>query len=222
MAGVVADYDSEPERAGAFRASWQEDVHGPLAERLIGMGAGTVLDVGCGIGRFAIALGGRVGWIGVDRSPGQLARCRQAPAIRADAGRLPFADDRFDAAVLLWMLYHLDEPRRALAEAGRVVRPGGVVVAGASARGTDPELVPGGYPRTTFDAEEAADVVADVFGGDATTVERWDAPVVRLHDRAEVAAYARSHLIPADVASAAPAPITLTKRGCLVWARVPA
>jgi hypothetical protein len=45
--------------------------------------------------------------------------------------------------------------------------------------------------------------------------------MVILHDREEVAAYARSHSIPPQVAEAVEAPITLTKRGCLVWARRP-
>lgn len=46
--------------------------------------------------------------------------------LTADARELPFPDDTFDAVVACAVLHHLDRPR-ALAEAARVVRPGGVV-----------------------------------------------------------------------------------------------
>jgi hypothetical protein len=52
-------------------------------------------------------------------------------------------------------------------------------------------------------------------------VERWDAPLVRLGDRDEIAAYARSHLISTQMIDRVEPPVTLTKRGCLVWARRP-
>jgi Methyltransferase domain len=122
---------------------------------------------------------------------------------------------------MLWMLYHLDEPQEAIAEAKRVLRRGGLLAACASSRTNDPELVPHGYPRTTFDAEEAADIVSDVFGASSVEVERWDTPLVQLSNLDDVAAYARSHLLPPTVVQAVNPPLTLTKRGCLVWARRP-
>jgi len=119
------------------------------------------------------------------------------------------------------MLYHLDEPLVALKEARRVVRRGGLVAICTSSRSNDPELVPHGYPPTPFDAEEAAEVVGRVFEESNVEVERWDVPLVRLKDRNEVAAYARSHLLPSDTAIRVTVPLTLTKRGCLAWARRP-
>ncbi len=100
-----------------------------------------------------------------------------------------------------------------------MLRRGGLLAACASSRSNDPELASDGYPRTTFDAEEAAEIVAQVFGSANVEVERWDAPLVRLSDRHEVAAHARSHLLDASVAEFVDPPLTLTKRGCLVWAR---
>ncbi len=100
-----------------------------------------------------------------------------------------------------------------------MVRPGGLVVACAGNRDSDPELLPRGYPPTSFDGEEAPEVIADVFGDDAVEVQRWDERLVHLADRAEVAAYARSHLIPADVVDTVEPPLTLTKRGCVVFVR---
>jgi SAM-dependent methyltransferase len=222
MSALTPDYDSDPARASSFRLGWQEDVQGRVVERFVGEGVGRVLDVGSGIGRFASALGGRIQWVGIDESPRQLSECPHRPVIRADAAHLPIADVSVDAVVLLWMLYHLDDPRLALAEARRVLRPGGLVAACASNRTNDPELVPEGYPRTTFDGEEAAQIVAEVFGVSHTDAERWDAPLVQLRDRDEIAAYARSHLIPPQSVEEVEAPVTLTKRGCLVWARRPA
>jgi SAM-dependent methyltransferase len=178
-----------------------------------------VADVGCGSGRFASAAAGRMGWVGVDSSPRQLQECSHRPVLQADATALPFRDESVDAVVLLWMLYHLEDPTSALVEAKRVLRPGGLVAAATTSRWNDPELVPGGYPATSFDAEEAADIVAAVFGPANVEDERWNEPMVRLHDLDEVHAYARSHLLPAEVFEGVQPPITLTKRGCLVWAR---
>ena len=219
MSAIVPDYDNDPERSRSFQAAWQEDVHAPVADRVTSEGMGRVLDVGCGVGRFAAAVRGRVGWIGVDRSRRQVADCSYRPICIADAMCLPFAAQSVDAIAMLWMLYHLADPLAALTEAKRVLRPGGLLASCASSRRNDPELVPDGYPRTTFDAEEAPDLVAAVFGGAGVEVERWDGPMVRLGDQSEVAAYARSHLLPVSVADAVDPPLTLTKRGCLVWAR---
>jgi SAM-dependent methyltransferase len=219
MSALNPDYDNDPERSRSFRTGWQEDVHAPVADRLIAEGTDSVLDVGCGIGRFATALGGRLDWIGLDASPRQIADCPYRPAILGDATRLALADHSVGGVTMLWMLYHLDQPRAAISEAKRVLRLGGLFAACTSSRRNDPELVPHGYPRTTFDAEEAGEIVADVFGVSNTEIERWDTPLVRLNNRDEVAAYARSHLLSAKTVQAVETPLTLTKRGCLVWAR---
>ncbi|MEV8565656.1 class I SAM-dependent methyltransferase [Streptomyces sp. NPDC051322] len=56
------------------------------------------------------------------------------PAIMGDARDLPEPDDSFDVVQLLGPLYHLPDPddrRRALSEANRVVKPGGLIAAAA-------------------------------------------------------------------------------------------
>jgi SAM-dependent methyltransferase len=50
------------------------------------------------------------------------------PFVAASADSLPFADDTFDAVWSVWVLEHLTNPERALAEMRRVVRPGGILV----------------------------------------------------------------------------------------------
>jgi ubiquinone/menaquinone biosynthesis C-methylase UbiE len=44
---------------------------------------------------------------------------------QADATRLPFPDDSFDAVVSFIMLHHVIDWEKAVAEAARVLRPGG-------------------------------------------------------------------------------------------------
>jgi SAM-dependent methyltransferase len=100
---------------------------------------GDVLDVPCGFGRHAIPLadaGYRV--VGVDRSQALLNEARRRagnsrrPKLsRADYRDLPFPDASFDAAVNLFTsLGYLgdEEDTKALAEIGRVLRPGGRLV----------------------------------------------------------------------------------------------
>ncbi len=61
-------------------------------------------------GNYALALK-REGWdpVVVDRSPEMLARAaaKGLEAVEADAQRLPFEDERFDAALMLSMLHHV-------------------------------------------------------------------------------------------------------------------
>jgi SAM-dependent methyltransferase len=163
VAALPPDYDSDPDRSRSFRLGWQEDVHRPVAERFIAEQRRIVIDVGCGIGRFGSALNGRIPWLGVDRSPRQLRDCPHRPIVQGDAAALPLRSGSVDAVVLLWMLYHLDDPAAALTEAKGVLCPGGLFAACAASRWNDPELAPEGYPPTSFDAENAADVVASVF-----------------------------------------------------------
>lgn len=216
MSALPPDYDTDPDRWRSLSRDWSPtgDVHEPVAGRLAEEGLVPVLDLGCGQGRLAELL--VADWVGVDASPTQLADCEARPVVRADANALPFRGGSFGGVAALWVLYHLDRPVDVLREVARVLRPGGTFVACTSSRRNDPELVDS-YPATTFDAEEAADIVARVFG--EVEVERWDDPLTVLPDRNALIAYARSHHLPAAVVDRVATPVTLTKRGCLVWAK---
>ena len=92
-----------------------------------------VLEVGGGEGELAERvlkeLGAEV--IGIDQSEAmvEIQRGKGIDARVGDATRLPFADGEFDLAIAAWMLYHVPDLDRTVAELARVLRPGGVLVA---------------------------------------------------------------------------------------------
>ena len=92
-----------------------------------------VVEVGGGEGelaeRVADELGAEV--VGIDQSERmvELQRAKGIDARIGDVQELPFADGEFDVAVAAWMLYHVPDLERALAELERVLKPGGRLVA---------------------------------------------------------------------------------------------
>lgn len=112
-------------------------------EEAAGPGA-RLLEVGVGTGRIALPLhrrGRRV--VGVDLSLPMLERYRAKaaaaglappPAVRADATRLPFPDACFDAVLEVHVLHLVPPWERALAEARRVLAPGGLLLHAGGSR----------------------------------------------------------------------------------------
>ncbi|PNY81766.1 class I SAM-dependent methyltransferase [Deinococcus koreensis] len=106
---------------------------------------GTLLDIGGGAGIYARELLGRGYRVHLlDAMPGHVERARRDETLASlasltlgDARALPYPDAGADAALLLGPLYHLPEAAdraTALAEARRVLRPGGLVCAAAIPR----------------------------------------------------------------------------------------
>jgi SAM-dependent methyltransferase len=217
---MQSDYDRDPERfrtGQRVTASYaRADLYREVAARV--RGHDPVLDLGCGEGALASAL---PGVIGLDRSPTMLAAA-PPPTLRGDALALPFSDASLGAVVTINVLYHLDEPARAIEEARRVLRSGGLFAAATVARDDSPELASVWWAEpSTFDAEEAPAIVASVFG--EVEVDAWDAPLVHLPDHAAVRDYLIARLVPraeaGERATAVRVPLDVTKRGCVVYAR---
>ncbi len=129
-----ASIAGEMERHYSPGRTWQAMVHGVAAL----LDLGDVLDVGCGDGWSASLLAPRSrSYVGVDRSERVIeaadrragsVSCQsgEAPRFRqADMEQLPFAEGAFDTVLLFHVLPHAEEPARAIAEAARVLRPGG-------------------------------------------------------------------------------------------------
>lgn len=94
-----------------------------------------VLDVGCGPGHTALALApGSAQVSALDLVPEMLEAGRRLAAERGvsnlrfergDVEELPYADTSFDLVASRFSAHHYPNPRRALAEIARVLRPGG-------------------------------------------------------------------------------------------------
>ncbi len=115
------------------RGAWIAAREFALLRRLMAPAAGaTLLDVGCGTGRFSrrFAQAG-FGVTGVDPDPAMLGYAAALDAgvryVRADAGALPFPSGAFDWVVAVTSLCFIADPARALREAWRVARVGVVL-----------------------------------------------------------------------------------------------
>ncbi|MCW2506769.1 MAG: Methyltransferase type 11 [Actinomycetia bacterium] len=122
-----------------------------MAGELLGRGSGRCLDVCCGTGIHAEQLR-ELGYspTGVDVSAGQLGYARsRLPVAQGDAARLPFASGSMAAVSLIHAHTDLDDYPATVAEAARVLVPGGRLVLvgchpcfiGAFADRGDPEKV---------------------------------------------------------------------------------
>jgi SAM-dependent methyltransferase len=181
-----------PKNTGPIQAAWASPIGSMLYDRAQIMArklmtafqhptewldippGGTALDVGSGPGNVTASLARAAGpeglALGVDISEPMLARAVRAEAgpqvgfLRADAQRLPFRDQTFDAVLSIAMLQLIPKPSAALAEMARVLRPGArmaVMVPTARRAGALTRLLPDGGAHF-FTEDEIADTLEDL------------------------------------------------------------
>jgi ubiquinone/menaquinone biosynthesis C-methylase UbiE len=107
----------------------------PYRQRAIRGATGLVLEIGIGSGLNLRLYGDAVTEVvGVDPSPGLLAMAERVAAtampgrarlLEASAESLPIEGSSVDTVVVTWALCSIPDPAAALAEARRVLRPGG-------------------------------------------------------------------------------------------------
>lgn len=104
-------------RFGPYREVWRR-------------GPGRILDVGCGVGDLA-ALFARHGWSAAGIEPSaQAAEHARAAGVEAVTGTLadaPWPEGEFDAITFNHSLEHIDDPAEAVAQAARLLKPGGLL-----------------------------------------------------------------------------------------------
>lgn len=109
---------------------------------------GTIVDCPCGGGPALRGLkpGRSLRYVAADLSPAMVRRARKQAATRglsgvefveADATELPLSDADADLFLSFWGLHCFEDPAAALAEAARVLKPGGRLVGACFVPGRD-------------------------------------------------------------------------------------
>jgi len=139
-AEAAAYFRANAAQWGRIRSLHVDDreVERALVELLPLAGSRELLDIGTGTGRMLEILAPRVEYaVGVDLSREMLnvaranlarAALRNCSLRQGDMYQLPLPGDSFDAAIIHQVLHYADRPGEVIAEAARVLRPGGRLV----------------------------------------------------------------------------------------------
>jgi SAM-dependent methyltransferase len=225
---VAAEYADESRlkrRACGFAGiGTAHDARVPLVAAIVAAAPSRILEVGCGWGELAAWIAGDTGAevIATDLSPRmvELARGNGVEAQIADVQELPFGNESFDAVVAAWMLYHVPDLERGLAEIARVLHAGGVFFATTNSRYHLQELrdlVGSGPSPSKFTREDGRDQLLRHFA----SVDRIDVDgELVFGDRAQVDDYVRASIVMSPFADNLPADIALpltVRSGCSVF-----
>jgi len=165
FAPVAANYVTSPYHAGR---EWLDEA----VELVVPRGADHVLDVATGTGNTALALAPHVAHVtGLDLTEEMLVQARRVAAERAignvnwvlgDAEELPFPDASFDVWIARAAPHHFGRLDLALAEAVRVLRPGGRAV-----------VIDSSGPREARDLLHRVELLRDPSHVRMLTLDEW-------------------------------------------------
>ncbi|MGN6487580.1 MAG: class I SAM-dependent methyltransferase [Devosia sp.] len=158
----------------------------PMLERARLSGAKTVLDVGCGEGRFCRLLARQgLDTVGIDPAGSLIAQARtlhpEGDYRLAGAEQLPFGDGSFDLVVAYLSLVDIPDAAAAIAEMTRVLRPGGhLLIANltsfwSASNPTGWRSEPDGTQRFVID--NYMDERSDWIGWGNLRVQNWHRPL---------------------------------------------
>jgi ubiquinone/menaquinone biosynthesis C-methylase UbiE len=212
---VATEYADEARlrrRADVYTGEVGSDARRLLVDAVAEIEPRRVLEVGCGWGELAEWIAGETGAtvVAIDLSPRmvELARQRGVDARVGDVQKLPFGDGTFDAAVAAWMLYHVPDLDRGLAELARVLRSGGRLVAATNSRFhllELRELVRSGPSPLTFSRENGGQRLRRHF----VAVRRRDVDgVIEFATHADVEEYVRASISMSPFLENLPAALT--------------
>jgi SAM-dependent methyltransferase len=158
------------------RTGWLREIE-PVQTVLTAIGEAhpqRVLDAGSGSGEWAVMLTApEITCVDASAAAVEAARARGLEAVQADIADLPFADGAFDVVMCNWVLYHLPNVDRGLAEIARVLQPGGRFVGAYDLLDHLDEVwsaVGRRWPADAFNGENGGEVLARHFA----SVERRD------------------------------------------------
>jgi SAM-dependent methyltransferase len=133
MSTGQVDYDLiAPSYNRRFSGGGRQGIDVALRSLAASSGAGRILEVGCGTGHWLASLHPVSGQLyGLDLSAGMLAQARQweevLSLVRGRAGQIPLPDASIDLVCCVNAIHHFQQQAGFVAEARRVLRPGGVL-----------------------------------------------------------------------------------------------
>lgn len=170
----------------------ESEVEAAMAEVLGDGDLGTLIDIGTGTGRMLELFAGQAdSALGIDRSSEMLRLARaklserglSAELRQADLYALPMADQAADVAILHHVLHFAQQPGAAIAEAARVLGPGGrLLIADFAPHDREDLRTRDAHTRLGFGDDQMATWFAaaglgtarvDTLGGGELTVKLW-------------------------------------------------